>query len=183
MPSLRWLPGGWALVWEAHVTTLACVLMTWDNYVDTLFARHNRSAGKWTATVRVNDRRRVIRTTMPPLNASNVMGALEMAHREARGTDFRYPHLAVAANGRLAIFWSELRDKRIVPVASVSNDGGASWSRTVVLEGSRGGDSDRVRGAFDPDGNIRAVYRMWPGRISLLAPNGVGLKASEILLR
>lgn len=182
MPSLRWMPGGWALVWEAHVTTLAGVLMTWDNYVDTLFARQNRSTGKWTTTVRVNDRRTVIRTTLPPLTSGG-MGGLEMIHREARGTDLRYPHLAAAASGRLAIFWSELRDERIVPVASVSNDGGASWSRTIVLEGSRGGDSDRVRGALDPDGNLRAVYRMWPGRISLQAPGGVGLKASEILLR
>jgi hypothetical protein len=183
MPSLRWTPGGWALVWEAHVRTRAGVLLTWDNYVDTLFARYDRAAGKWTATVRINERRTVVRTTMPPLNASNVMGALEMVHREARGTDFRYPHLAVAASGRLAIFWSELRGQRIVPVASLSNDGGASWSRTVVIEAASGGDSDRVRGAFDPVGNVKAVYRKWPGRTALLAPNGVGLKASEILLR
>ena len=183
MPSLRWTPGGWALVWEAHVQILTGVLMTWDNYVDTLFARYDRAARKWTATVRINDRRTMIRTTMPPLNASNVMEGLEMTHREARGTDFRFPHLAAAASGRLAIFWSELRDGRIGPVASVSNDGGANWSRTVVLEGSPGGDSERVRGAFDRDGNIRAVYQTWPGQTTLRAPNGVGLKASETLLR
>jgi hypothetical protein len=76
------------------------------------------------------------------------MAGLEMVHREARGTDLRYPHLAVAASGRLAIFWSELRAGRTVPVASVSNDGGASWSRPVVFEAAGGGDSDRVRGAF-----------------------------------
>jgi hypothetical protein len=68
-------------------------------------------------------------------------------------------------------------------VASVSNDGGASWSRIVVLEGPRGGDSDSVRGTFDEDGNIRAVYLIWPGKTTLLAPNNVGLKASESLLR
>jgi len=183
MPSLRWTPGGWALVWEAHVRTRAGVLLTWDNYVDTLFARYDRAAAKWTATVRINDRRSVIRTTMPPLNASNVMGALGMVHREARGTDFRFPHLAVAASGRLAIFWSELRATRIVPVASVSNDGGASWSRTVVFEAAGGGDTDRVQGAFDPAGNVQAVYHTWPGQTALLAPNGVGLRASEIVLR
>ncbi len=183
MPSLRWTPGGWALVWEAHVQIRAGMLMTWDNYVDTLFARYDRAAGKWTATARINDRRTMVRTTMPPLNASNVMGALEMAHREARGTDHRYPQLAVAASGRLAIFWSELRDQRIVPVASLSNNGGASWSRPVVFEAAGGGDSDRVRGAFDPVGNVQAVYRTWPGQTALRAPNGVGLKASEILLR
>jgi hypothetical protein len=155
--------------------------MTWDNYVDTLFSRHDRTARKWTATVRVSDRRTVVRTTMPPLNAS--MHALEMVSREARGTELRYPHLAVAATGRLAIFWSELRDERIVPVASLSNDGGASWSRPVVLERTGRNDTDGVRGAFDPDGNIRAVYRLWPGRISLMVPGGIGLKASELLLK
>jgi hypothetical protein len=183
MPSVRWAAGDWALVWETHVATLRGVLMNWDNYVDTLFSRHHRAAGKWTATMRVNDRRTVIRTTMPPLNGSNVMGALEMIDREARGTDLRYPHLAVAASGRLAIFWSELRDQRIVPVARLSNDGGASWSRTVVFEATGGGDSDRVRGAFDPVGNVQAVYQTWPGQTALRVPNGVGLKASEILLR
>ena len=183
MPSLRWTPGGWALVWETHVQTRAGVLLTWDNYVDTLFARYDRAAGKWTTTARINDRRMVIRTTMPPLNASNVMGALEAVHREARGTDFRHPHVAVTASGRLAIFWSELRDQRIVPVASVSNDGGASWSRTVVFPAAGGGDSTRVRGAFDPVGNLQAVYHAWPGQTALRAPNGVGLKASEMLLR
>jgi len=183
MPSLRWTSGGWALVWEAHVQILTGVLMTWDNYVDTLFARYDRTAGKWTATARVNDRRTMVRTTMPPLNGSNVMGALEMVHREARGTDFRYPHLAAAASGRLAVFWSELRAGRIVPVASVSNDGGTRWSRTVTFETAGGGDSDFVRGAFDPAGNIQAVYRAWPGQTALLARNGVGLKASELLLR
>ena len=182
MPSLRWTPAGWALAWEAHVRIRADVLLTWDNYVDTLFARYDRVAGKWTATVRINDRRTVIRTTMPPVSA-NVMGALEMVHREARGTDFRHPHLAVAPSGRLAIFWSELRAGRIVPVASVSKDGGASWSQTVVFEAAGSGDSDRVRGGFDPDGNIQAVYHAWPGQTALRAPNGVGLKASEMLLR
>jgi len=182
MPSVRWTPGGWAVVWETHVRTRAGVLLTWDNYVDTLFARYDRAAGKWTATARINDRRTVIRTTMPPVSA-NVMGALEMVHREARGTDFRHPHLAVAPSGRLAIFWSELRAGRIVPVASVSNDGGASWSRTVVFEAAGGGDSDRVRGAFDPVGNVQAVYHAWPGQTALRAPNGVGLRASEMLLR
>jgi hypothetical protein len=181
MPSLRWMPGGWALVWEAHVRTLAGVLLTWDNYVDTLFARYDRAAGKWTATFRINDRRTVVRTTMPP--ASGGMAELEMVHREARGTDLRFPHLAVAASGRLAIFWSELRAGRIVPVVSLSNDGGASWSRAVVFEVAGGGDSDGVRGAFDPVGNIQAVYRTWPGQTALRIPNGVGLKASEILLR
>jgi len=122
-----------------------------------------------------------VRTTMPPLNAS--MHALEMVAREARGTEFRYPHLAVAATGRLAIFWSELRDERIVPVASLSNDGGASWSRPVVIERTGRSDTDGVRGAFDSDGNIRAVYRLWPRRISLMVPGGIGLKASELLLR
>ena len=183
MPSVRWTPGGWAVVWEAHVRTRAGVLLTWDNYVDTLFARYDRAAGKWTATARISDHRTVIRTTMPPLNASNVMGALEMVHREARGTDFRHPHLAVAPSGRLAIFWSELRAGRIVPVASVSNDGGASWSRTVVFEAAGGGDSNRVRGAFDSVGNVQAVYHAWPGQTALRAPNGVGLRASEMLLR
>jgi hypothetical protein len=183
MPSLRWTPGGWALAWEAHVRIRADVLLTWDNYVDTLFARYDRSAGKWTATIRINDRRAVIRTTMPPLNASGGMSGLEMVHREARGTDLRYPHLAVAASGRLAIFWSELRAGQIVPVASVSNDGGATWSRTVVFETADGGDSDYVRGAFDPVGNVQAVYRTWPGRTALQAKNGVGLRASEISLR
>jgi hypothetical protein len=175
------MPGGWALVWEAHVRTLAGVLLTWDNYVDTLFARYDRAAGKWTATFRINDRRTVVRTTMPP--ASGGMAELEMVHREARGTDLRFPHLAVAASGRLAIFWSELRAGRIVPVVSLSNDGGASWSRAVVFEVAGGGDSDGVRGAFDPVGNIQAVYRTWPGQTALRIPNGVGLKASEILLR
>ena len=183
MPSLRWTSGGWALVWEAHVRTRAGVLLTWDYYVDTLFGRYDRAAGKWTATVRINDRRTVIRTTMPPLNASNVMGALGMVHREARGTDFRFPHLAVAASGRLAILWTELRAGRIVPVASLSNDGGVSWSRTIVFETAGGGDTDRVRGAFDPIGNVQAVYHTWPGQTALLAPNGVGLRASEMLLR
>jgi len=89
----------------------------------------------------------------------------------------------VAASGRLAIFWSELRATRIVPVASVSNDGGASWSRTVVFEAAGGGDTDRVRGAFDPAGNVQAVYHTWPGQTALLAPNGVGLRASGIVLR
>jgi len=183
MPSLRWTAGGWGLVWETHVSMLRGVLMTWDNYVDTLFARYDRAARKWTATARISDRRTVIRTTMPPINASNVMGALEMVHREGRGTDLRQPQLASAASGRLAIFWSELRDGRIQPVASVSNDGGASWSRIVVLEGPRGGDSETVRGTFDEYGNIRAVYRTWPEKTTLLAPNNVGLKASESLLR
>ena len=180
MPSVRWAAGNWALVWETHVATLRGVLMTWDNYVDTLFSRHDRRAGKWTATVCVSDRRTVARTTMPPLNAS--MQALEIVSREARGPELRYPHLAVAATGRLAIFWSELRDERIAPVASLSNDGGASWSRPVMLERTGRNDTDGVRGAFDPDGNIRAVYRLWPGRISLMVPGGIGLKASELLL-
>jgi len=183
MPSLRWTPGGWALVWEAHVRTRAGVLLTWDNYVDTLFARYDRAAGKWTATVRINDRRMVIRTAMPPLNAGGGMSGLAMVHRAARGTDLRYPHLAVAASGRLAIFWSELRAGRIVPVASVSSDGGSSWSRTVVFEALGVGDSDYVRGAFDPVGNVQAVYRTWPGQTALQAPSGVGLRASEITLR
>jgi hypothetical protein len=183
MPGLRWTPSGWALVWEAHVRTRAGVLMTWDNYIDTLFARYDHAAGKWTATLRINDRRTVIRTTLPPLNASAVMTALEMVHRETRGTDFRYPHLAVTASGRLAVFWSELRAGRIVPVASVSNDGGARWSRPVVFETAGGGDSDGVRGVFDPVGNVRAVFRTWPGQTALQARNGVGLKASEILLQ
>src|SRR5262249_57236586 len=155
MPSVRWTAGGWAVVWEAHVRTRAGVLLTWDNYVDTLFARYDRTVGKWTATARISDRRTVIRTTMPPVSA-NVMGALEMVHREARGTDFRHPHLAVAPSGRLAIFWSELRAGRIVPVASVSNDGGASWARTVGVEAAGGGARERVRGAFDPVGRLQA---------------------------
>jgi len=183
MPSLRWTPGGWALVWEAHVRTRAGVLLTWDDYVDTLFARYDRAAGKWTATLRINDHRTVIRATMPPLNASGGMAGLEMVHRESRGTDLRYPHLAVTASGRLAIFWSELRGGRIVPVASVSNDGGAAWSRTVMFEAAGGGDSDHVSGAFDPVGNVQAVYRTWPGQTALQTPNGVGLSASEIYLR
>jgi hypothetical protein len=183
MPSLRWTPGGWTVVWEAHVRTRAGVLLTWDNYVDTLFARYDRTAGKWTATVRINDRRTVIRTTMPPLNANGGMAGLEMVHREARGTDLRYPQLAAAASGQLVIFWSELRAGRIVPVASVSNDGGANWSRPVVFEVAGGGDSDRVRGAFDAVGNIQAIYRTWPGQTALRAPTGVGLKASVILMR
>ena len=137
MPNLRWMPGGWALVWEAHVRTRAGVLMTWDNYVDPLFARYDRAAGKWTATVRINDRRTMVRTTMPPLNASAVMAGLEMVHREARGTDFRYPQLALAASGRLAIFWSELRTGRIVPVASVSNDGGGALVATGGVRNGR----------------------------------------------
>jgi len=65
------------------------------------------------------------------------------------GSELRYPHLAVAESGRLAIFWTELRDERIVPVASVSSDGGLSWSRTLVLDATHRGDSDRVRGGFD----------------------------------
>ena len=182
MPSLRWTAGGWGLVWETHVSILTGVLLIWDNYVDTLFARYDRAARKWTATARISDRRTVIRTTMPPMGGGG-MSALEMVHREGRGTDLRQPQLASAASGRLAIFWSELRDGRIEPVASVSNDGGASWSRIVVLEGPRGGDSDSVRGTFDEVGNIRAVYLTWPGKTTLLAPNNVGLKASESLLR
>jgi hypothetical protein len=182
MPSLRWTAGGWGLVWETHVSILRGVLMTWDNYVDTLFARYDRAARKWTATARISDRRTMIRTTVPPMGGGG-MHVLEMVHRERRGTDLRQPQLASAASGRLAIFWSELRDGRIQPVASVSNDGGASWSRIVVLEGPRGGDSETVRGTFDEDGNLRAVYLTWPGKTTLLAPNNVGLKASESLLR
>ena len=147
MPSLAWSDGGWTLAWEAHVATHVAGL-TWDTYVDTLFARHDRAARKWTATVRVSDCRTVIRRTTF-LNTSGGMDRLEMIHREARGSELRYPHLAVAESGRLAIFWTELRDERIVPVASVSSDGGLSWSRTLVLDATHRGDSDRVRGGFD----------------------------------
>src|SRR5262249_36675514 len=71
------------------------------------------------------------------------IGATIMAWTIARHADalqVRAPFKTVAKNGRLAMFWSELRDQRIVPGASVSNDGGARWSRTVVFEA--GGDGD-----------------------------------------
>jgi hypothetical protein len=103
MPSVRWTARGWGLVWETHVSILRGILMTWDNYVDTLFARYDRAARKWTATARISDRRTMIRTTMPPLSGGG-MSALEMVHRERRGTDLRQPQLASAASGRLAIF-------------------------------------------------------------------------------
>jgi len=181
MPSLGWIDGGWTLAWEAHVATHVAGL-TWDTHVDTLFARHDRAAGKWTATVRVNDRRTVVRTTTI-LNTSGGMEHWEMIHREARGTDLRRPHLAAAASGRLAIFWTELRDEQIVPVASVSIDGGSSWSRPLVLDATHRGDSDRVRGGFDSGGNLVAVYLAWPGQTSLRAAAGMRLKAAEVLLR
>jgi hypothetical protein len=181
MPSLRWLKGEWALVWEAHVATHV-IGLTWDHYVDTLFARHDRSTGKWTATVRVNDRRTVVRTTTL-LNTSGGIHLMEMYHREGRGTDLRYPHLAVAPSGRLAIFWSELRDGRIVPVASLSNDAGAKWSRTLVFHAAYRGDRDHVRGGFDRAGNLVAAYLAWPGQNSLRIPDGVRLEAAELLLR
>src|SRR5262249_25493478 len=129
-----------------------------------------------------NDRRTVVRTTAI-LNTSGGMAPLEMMHREARGTDLRHPHLAAAASDRLAIFWTELRDERIVPVASVSIDGGSSWSRPLVLDATHRGDSDRVRGGFDRGSNLVAVYLTWPGRTSLRTTTGIGLKAAEVPLR
>ena len=83
MPSLAWSDGGWTLAWEAHVATHVAGL-TWDTYVDTLFARHDRAARKWTATVRVSDRRTVLRRTTF-LNTSGGMDRLEMIQARGEG--------------------------------------------------------------------------------------------------
>lgn len=181
MPALRWIDGGWGVVWDAHVAIRAGAL-AWDNYVDTVFSRHDRTTGTWTRPLSVNDRRTIVRTT-GDIIAGGGMAHMELLHREARGTEFRFPQLVVAPTGRLAILWTELRDGRLVPVASISDDRGRSWSAAIVLDRSHAGDTDRVRGAFDRNGTaLRAIYVTWPGRTTLVVPTGLRLKVSEVLL-
>jgi hypothetical protein len=182
MPSLRAIADGWGLAWEQRVM-IPAGFADFDQYADTLFAQHDRAAGRWRRSVRVNDRRAMVRTTMPLIQSGSTMDWLELRHRESRGTGSRYAHLTVAATGRLAILWTELRESRIVPVASISNDGGQSWSESIALDGAVGGDADHVRGSFDRAGNtLRAIYLTFPGQSSLRVPEGLGLKAAEVRL-
>jgi hypothetical protein len=118
---------------------------------------------------------------MPLFESGSMMDRLEAMHRDSRGAGSRYPHLTVAPTGRLAVLWAELRESRIVPVASVSDNGGQSWSESIVLDGSLRGDVDRVSGSFDGAGNtLSAIYLTFPGPSSLRVPGGLGLKAAEV---
>ena len=180
MPSLRAIAGGWGLAWEQRVL-IPAGFSNFDHYVDTLFAQHDRAGGRWRRSVRVNDRRAMVRTTMALFERGSMMDRLEQMHRDSRGAGSRYPHLTAAPTGRLAVLWTELRESRIVPVASVSDNGGQSWSESIVLDGSLHGDVDRVSGSFDGAGNtLRAIYLTFPGPSSLRVPGGLGLKAAEV---
>jgi hypothetical protein len=111
------------------------------------------------------------------------MQRLEELHLEGRGTELRYPQLVAAPGGRLGVLWTELRNEKIVPVASISDDDGKTWSATIVLEPSHDGDTDRVRGTFSDDGKtLRAIYLVWPGRSSLRAKDGLRVKTAEVVL-
>jgi len=182
MPSIRSTHGGWALAWEEHVT-IPSGLGGSNRHVDTLFSR--RDAAGWARTTRVNDQRIVVTGTVSVLGAVGKSGmrALEELHRKGRGTELRYPHLVAAPTGRLAVLWTELRGRNIAPVASISDDGGRTWSAAIALDPSHRGDADRVRGSFRADGKaLQAIYLTWPGESSLRADDGLGLKVAEVLL-
>jgi len=184
MPSIRWIGGGWGLAWEEHVS-IPSGLTGSDAHVDTLFSKHDAAGARWTRTTRINDQRIVLAGTVNILGqvGKSVMQALEDLHRKGRGTELRYPHLVVAPTGRFAVFWTELRGLSIVPVASISDDGGIEWSAAIALDSSHQGDTDRVRGSFSADGKaLQAIYLTWPGESSLRADDGLGLKVAEVLL-
>lgn len=184
MPSLHWLDGGWGLAWEEHVQ-VPTGPSSFDTYTDTLFAKVDAARVKWGSLVRVNERRVVVGKTLNFVKEARKTGIerMEELHREGRGTGLRYPHLTAARTGRLAVSWTELREERIVPVASFSDDGGSSWSGTVVLDGSPEGDAERVRTGFGADGKtLQAIYLTWPGESSIRSKAGLGVKASEVLL-
>jgi hypothetical protein len=183
MPSVRWARDGWGLAWEEHVSR-PTGLSTHETWVDTLFSSHDAAAG-WTATTRVNDRRIVVAETFNVLGqvGKSSMQALEELHRKGRGTELRHPHLSRAPTGSLAVLWTELRDEKIVPVASLSDDGGRTWSAAVPLDSSPDGDADRVRGSFSADGKIlQAIYLAWPGRSVLVSKKPLGVEVAEISL-
>jgi hypothetical protein len=184
MPSIRWVHGGWGLAWEEHVS-IPSGLSGSDVHVDTLFSTHDAAAAIWSTTMRINDRRIVVARTVSALAevGKSGMRALEEQHRKGRGTELRYPHLVAAAAGRLAVLWTELREGKIVPVTSISDDGGRTWSAAVALDESHPGDTDRVRGSFSADGKVlQAIYLTWPGESSLRSDDGLGLKVAEMLL-
>jgi hypothetical protein len=182
MPSVRWIPGGWGLAWEEHVSVPKGLTGS-DDHVDTLFSTHGAEGG-WAGTVRVNDRRIVVERTDSPLAQAGKSGmqALEDLHRKGRGTGLRYPHLATAASGRIAALWTELRERRIVPVASVSDDDGRTWSAAIALDASERGDAERVRGSLSADGKVlQAICLVWPGESALRSNDGLGLAVAEIV--